>query len=136
MREGRLLLTWDKKLITVAAKIQGNGWVVSPDTAADFMQAYRPISEVRFRKLAQAIAQVSHQEDEVTARVIDGLVGIAAERNVDWKLDDEIARLKHRVLSGVDFTDPRYQEWVDSELFEYASERTGISVKELKNSTA
>lgn len=114
-----VLLTWDRAMISLGEKLDGCGWIISPDVLYEFAKPYRPISESQFCTLAHAIARTQYEPLAISAQVIDRVVRLAGDRIQDWELRKKIDEFTSDLLNRIDLKDARYYEWVDSETDEF-----------------
>jgi hypothetical protein len=121
-----MFLTWDRTTIGVAKVLSNCGWVVGPDIACDFTQAYRPLSESHLCALAHSIARSREKPLEISARVIDRIVQIASDDKLhDWRLQKEITRFREELLSSINLESEYDEDWIDKQTTEFLK-RVGI----------
>lgn len=114
-----VLLTWDRAMISVGKKLEGCGWIISPDILYEFAKPYRPISESQLCTLAHAIARTQDVPHFISAQIIDRIVYVAGDKIQDWELKKKIAEFTDDLLGRIDLADVRYNEWVNNETDEF-----------------
>ena len=110
-----ILLTWDRAMITVGRKLVDGAWVISPETACDFIQPYMQLSEGSLCSLSHRIARGVERQHGLSAQIIDKVIAFAADELLDWQFREEFRKFKDGVLDRVDFESPNYAQWIDSE---------------------
>jgi hypothetical protein len=126
-----IFLTWDRIMIAVGKQDLQCGWVVSPEVALDFVQPYKPLSEVDLCAVAHRIARLREQPGRLTAQIIDRVVEIAGDDLQDWQLRNELADFKDEVLKKIDFSKPGYSDWADIQTDKFLN-KLGFELDQLK----
>ncbi len=122
--ESWMMLTWDKTFIHVAQKELPSAFVVSPETAMDFAQTCRRLSDTQWCTLAHRLAKISSPSDELTARILDQVTRLNPDKLRDASFRKQLLDFRDQALQTLPTDDDtKFHAWVEGQAKTFLKEQ-------------